>query len=330
MNLVVSVGDINGIGLECFFKSLSNLKIDLPIYLASNLELLIDYLNKTVCIFSQDGDFVIYENHKIKIINVVSDAKIQFGMLDEKSGLHAINSLKKSVEFIKNNSDSILLTLPITKKSMHLAGWDFPGHTEFIANEFNVKTPLMILFNSFMKVALATIHIPISKVAISINEELIEQISNIFASSLQNDFNIQIPNIAVLGLNPHSGENNSIGFEETQIIIPAIKKINIQNQSKFVLHGPFPADGFFAMHDYKKYDGIIAMYHDQGLIPLKMADYQNGVNFTAGLPIIRVSPDHGTALNIAGNGTADYHSTYAAIKSGIEIFNNRNKFRSII
>ncbi len=325
MKIVVSIGDINGIGFECFIKSLPKFKLhDLDIILFANSKLITKYLDLLNFTYILTKDALIVSNHSIKIFNIESNAKIKFGEINKDSGIHAIKSLDESINFIKNNKDSVLLTLPISKKAMHLAGWDYPGHTEYIAAQFEINFPLMILFNTVMKVALATIHIPISQVAITLKAANLENTIITFAESLKKDFGIDNPKIAVLGLNPHAGENNSIGIEESLIIAPVIEKLNNKHKSEFNIEGPFPADGFFAMHNYKIYDGVIAMYHDQGLIPLKMQDYINGVNYTAGLPIIRVSPDHGTAFNIAGIGVANYHSTFAAIMAGYNLFLTRN------
>ncbi len=328
MKLVVSIGDINGIGLECFFKSLPNFKhfCNLDVFLFGNDKLITKYLNLLNISYEMKSDFIKIYNQNIQLVHIDAKAPIiRFGATNVESGIIAIDSLELATEFVSKNNDAALLTLPITKKSMYLAGWEFPGHTEYLASKFGVENPVMILFNNKMRVALVTIHIPIKEVAHSINAELFENICIAFAKSLKNDFDIGVPKIAVLGLNPHSGENGSIGNEEVEILLPTLNKINMLNHNKFIFFGPFPSDGFFANHSYNKYDGVIAMYHDQGLIPLKMLDYKSGVNYTAGLPIVRVSPDHGSAHAIAGKGIADHNSTLSAINAAFNITNSRIK-----
>jgi 4-hydroxythreonine-4-phosphate dehydrogenase len=210
--------------------------------------------------------------------------------------------------------------MPVAKSSLYLAGWKYPGHTEMLADYCQSQEHLMILMTDRVRVALATIHIPLSRINQILSSELIISKTITLHECLKTDFGIDSPAIAVLGLNPHAGEDGALGEEENKIILPAIKKLNV---SGIRAEGPFPADGFFAHGAYRNYDAILAMYHDQGLIPLKMLAAGGGVNFTAGLPIVRTSPDHGTAYSIAGKNEANSQSSYDAIISAIEIVKRR-------
>ena len=318
MKIAVSCGDINGIGLEAFIKSLYKIeekqllinKIEFTLFINENS--LLEYFKK----INYDNSFL----KKISIEKCLNYAEINFGEIQKDAGELAKESVEKSLTQVILGQYDALLTLPISKKSVYLAGWDFPGHTEFIADKCNVNDPLMVLFAENLRVALATVHIPISKVANSLNTEQIIKYTNNFNNSLKKDFAIANPLIAILGLNPHSGENGAMGMEEQDIILPALEKMKTQGINA---EGAFPADGFFAHPDYTKYDGIVAMYHDQGLIPLKLLAQGGGVNYTANLPIIRTSPDHGTAFQIAGQDKANPQSTIDAIVWAEKIYLNR-------
>jgi len=213
-----------------------------------------------------------------------------------------------------------IVTAPASKEALHLAGYNFPGQTEMIALLTRSQRVLMMLGNSFLKVGLVTIHTAIKDVAQQISKEKILDKLSIINESLKTDFRIQKPTIAVLGLNPHAGEHGIIGNEEDTIIVPALTEARTKGLH---VEGPFSSDGFFGMHSYKKFDGVLAMYHDQGLIPLKMLGFDQGVNFSAGLKIIRCSPDHGTAYDIAGKNKASITSMLAAIRWAVTIAKNR-------
>ncbi|MBL0333424.1 MAG: 4-hydroxythreonine-4-phosphate dehydrogenase PdxA [Chlorobi bacterium] len=236
-----------------------------------------------------------------------------------------------TIDCLNNIIDSIV-TLPISKEALNYGGYNFQGHTEMISH-YTDGSPLMILMvdkvinNSLkrMKVALVTSHIPLLNVSVEINKILKIKLEILYYSLIQ-DFGIDSPRISVLGLNPHSGENGSFGNEELQIINPIIDRLKSEGK---LISGPFPADGFFARYNPLNQDAILAMYHDQGLIPLKMYSGHTGVNFTAGLSIIRTSPDHGTAFNIAGENLADPQSTIESVLSNIKIVKNRKLFSEI-
>ena len=205
-----------------------------------------------------------------------------------------------------------------------MAGFQYPGHTEYLANAFNVKDALMMLVSDQMRVALATSHVPLQKVSSSLNKELIRHKLEQLIKSLEVDFGISKPVIAVLGLNPHAGENGHLGKEEDDVIRPVIIEVK---KSGDLIMGPYPADGFFGSMRFKKFDAVLAMYHDQGLIPFKMLHFQDGVNYSAGLPFVRTSPDHGTAFEIAGKNEANPSSFRAAMFAAIDIYKSRERYR---
>jgi 4-hydroxythreonine-4-phosphate dehydrogenase len=263
---------------------------------------------------------VISGKHIITIHPCTMYSPITYGIATKESAKLAIESLEISIHQVYNKNADALITLPISKASLRQYDWDFPGQTEMLSAYTNQAKPLMILFAKQFRVALATIHVPLQKVSSMISKDSLVQTINILHTSLCEDWHIQQPTIAVLGLNPHAGEQGDIGDEELISIIPAIdqcKSLNIN------IDGPFSADAFFAQKKYQHYDAVLAMYHDQGLIPLKMISGYSGVNATVGLPIIRMSPDHGTAYDIAGKNIAHFESTKQAILSAIEFAVNR-------
>ena len=324
MIIGVSSGDLNGIGLECFVKSLQiidNFDIQFKLYInKDNLE---QYLSKckNTPVYRIYDNVLMINNYKIEIENIGENFDIEFGATDQFAGNEAYQSIIKCTQDCIDKKTDAMLTLPISKESCYLAGMGFPGHTELIADMCGIDNPLMILFYKKFRTALQTVHIPIRSVPDRIKKEnIIEKVKQ-FAHSISFDFN-EIPKIAVLGLNPHAGENGNIGYEEKDEIIPAIKELN---KLGIMVQGPFPADGFFAHSMQNHFSGVLAMYHDQGLIALKQESNGNGVNFTAGLPIIRTSPDHGTGFNIAGLGIANEQSTLEAIIGAKDIYEARKR-----
>lgn len=322
MKIGVSVGDLNGIGLECFIKATYNLKIKNSFILYSPINSIKEYISKchnlsSLCSF--DDNFLIINNNKILIQNININSIINFGKIDKNIGKIAIKSIEKAVLDCNSKATDFVLTLPISKEACYKSGFEYAGHTEFITKLTNDHQQLMILSYKSLRVALQTVHIPINKISDQLTiKDIIKKIK-IFSESLKIDFGVN-DNIAVLALNPHAGENGSIGLEEKNIILPAINEIQKMGIN---VKGPFAADGFFGNHQHKNYEGILAMYHDQGLIPLKYISKSKGINFTAGLSIVRTSPDHGTAFDIAGMGKANYESTKNAIIEGIKITKNR-------
>jgi 4-hydroxythreonine-4-phosphate dehydrogenase len=233
--------------------------------------------------------------------------------------------LNEATKSLKKGEIDILITAPINKDTIQSEEFNFSGHTEFLERNLEGES-LMILMNDFLKIGLITGHIPISKIAETITPELIESKVKILNNSLKQDFNINKPKIAVLGLNPHSGDNGVIGQEENEMIKPTITSIH---EKGIFVYGPYAADGFFGSEAYKQFDGVLAMYHDQGLAPFKALTFGNGVNFTAGLSHVRISPDHGTAFDIAGKGKANPDSFKEAVFTGIKIFKNRNEYKEL-
>lgn len=227
---------------------------------------------------------------------------------------------------LENGFIDVLVTAPINKDNIQSDHFNFPGHTEYLAEKFNAKEYAMLMVSETMKMGVVTSHMPLSRVAESLSIEGILSKIRIIAKSLEQDFAISKPKIAVFGLNPHAGDNGLLGMEEKEIIIPAIAQAKKEG---IIALGPYPADGFFGSEDYRKFDAILAMYHDQGLIPFKLASFERGVNYTAGLPVIRTSPSHGTAYSLAGEDKASPESFRQALYLAIDIFKSREIYKEI-
>jgi 4-hydroxythreonine-4-phosphate dehydrogenase len=326
MKIVVSCGDINGIGIEAFMKALPMFyaekdNSDCELTLAVNRKSLLDYTEKSGFDIKVEHSFFQYKSFRVKLLDCESYAAVNLGIADKKSGFLAIESLDRAVSAVKSKEYGAVLTLPVAKDVMKAAGWNFIGHTQYLADSCGKVQPLMILFKDNLRVAVVTDHIPLMDVARYLAEtNLPESTADIFNKSLKVDFAIDTPKIAVMSINPHGGENGEIGTEEVDFLKKKIEKIR---ESNIIAEGPKAADGFFGFGEYKHYDGILAMYHDQGLIPIKLLANGGGVNFTAGLPIVRTSPDHGTAFSIAGQGKANPQSTYDALVWAKKISENR-------
>jgi 4-hydroxythreonine-4-phosphate dehydrogenase len=263
---------------------------------------------------------IVYKDVELNMINCETYVQLEFGLVTAQAGKLAQESVLKVIDYVRQGRADAMMTLPISKEAVYLAGWQFAGHTELLASYYNETNPLMILFAGNLRVALVTIHSALRDVPDLITQDRIIDICTKFNNSLIVDFAIPNPKIAVLSLNPHSGENGAMGSEEIEIIIPAIEFLNKNGISVI---GPFPSDGLFAHKEFEKYDGIVSMYHDQGLTILKYIAQGGGVNFTAGIPIIRTSPDHGTAFSIAGQNIANAQSTLDALVWAFEINKNR-------
>ncbi len=328
MKIIVSCGDINGIGIEAFIKSLplfyGNIEnSDCELTLSVNRKSLSEYTEKCGLEIKIENSFFQYKQHRIKIMDCESYAPVHLGKQLKSSGFLAIESLDNSLEAVKLKQYDAIVTLPIAKDVMRSAGWKFIGHTQYLANCCGDVQPLMILFKDDLRVAVVTDHIPLVDVSKCLyNNDLPEKVAEIFNRTLIDDFAIDEPKIAVLSLNPHAGENGEIGREEVDFLI---EKIETMRSKNIVAEGPKASDGFFGFGEYKRFDGILAMYHDQGLIPLKLLANGGGVNFTAGLPIVRTSPDHGTAFAIAGQDIANPQSTFEALLWAKIISENRAK-----
>ena len=322
----ITHGDINGIGYEVIIKALADnriLEMCTPIVYGSSK--VASYHRKSLNI--NDFSFNLIKKadqanpKRPNIINVHDkDVKIDLGLSTPEAGELSLLALEAAVEDLKNKQIDVLVTAPINKKNIQSGTFHFPGHTEYLADKFGVSDFLMLMISDQTRIGVVTGHIPLSEVPKVITEELILNKLKIMNESLLKDFGIRKPRIAVLGMNPHAGDDGLIGIEEKTIIVPAIEKAF---SSGILAFGPFPADGFFGSNNFTKFDGILAMYHDQGLIPFKTISFESGVNFTAGLPFVRTSPAHGTAYDIAGKDMASPDSLRAAMYLACDIFNNR-------
>jgi 4-hydroxythreonine-4-phosphate dehydrogenase len=258
------------------------------------------------------------------IINIYEqEVKIDMGVSTQIAGELAFLALEKAAMDLKEKHIDVLVTAPINKKNIQSEDFHFPGHTEYLAEKFNAEDALMLMVSNNIRIGVATGHIPLMQVSDHLSVELILKKLRIMEHSLKRDFNIPKPRIAILGLNPHAGDEGLLGSEENEVIIPAISEAFKEGIHAF---GPYAADGFFGSSAFTKFDGILAMYHDQGLIPFKALSFESGVNFTAGLPVIRTSPAHGTAYEIAGKNEASAESMRAAIYLACDIHNNRKQY----
>lgn len=325
----ISCGDINGIGPEIIIKTFSDnriLEMCTPVIFASHK--VINFYRKAISesIFNYQTikDLTRPNARQVNIFNCwEEDVVITPGQLNETGGKYAVRSLLAAATALKQKEINGLVTAPLHKKNIQSAGFNHTGHTPFLRELFGVKDVAMILFANNFRVALLTEHIPVSEVAAHISKEAILSKLNIINESLKKDFGIDKPRIAVLGLNPHAGDEGLIGKEEETIIRPAIKEAK---QNNMLVIGPYSADAFFARHYHNRFDAVLAMYHDQGLVPFKALASGEGVNFTAGLPAVRTSPDHGTAFDIAGKGTADESSFRSALFECMDIIQRRTAF----
>lgn len=324
----ISLGDINGVGIEIILKTFEDkrmLDFCTPVLFGSSK--VISVHKKTLGVETH-----IHGVHsldkiipgKINLLNLwKEDVPVEIGKSTKVGGQYAFKSLDAATKALKENKIHALVTAPINKDTIQSEEFNFSGHTEFLESNLEGKS-LMILMSENLRIGLITGHIPVAKVAETITADLIESKVDTLYNSLVKDFNINKPKIAVLGLNPHSGDNGVIGKEEDELIRPTIDKIKETGKLVF---GPYAADGFFGSKTYKQFDGVLAMYHDQGLAPFKALSFGNGVNFTAGLNKIRTSPDHGTAFDIAGKGKANADSFKEALFAAIKIFKNRNEYK---
>lgn len=324
-----SCGDINGIGTEVIIKALSDNRIldfCTPVIFGSNK--LINFYRKSI----NDGNFNYqavrdFQRINTKMVNVYScweeEVNITPGQLNDTGGLYAIKSLTAAVYALKEKQIDVLVTAPLHKKNVQSESFQYTGHTPYLKAAFEATDVAMFMVAENMRIALVTEHVPVAEIAGHLTRDGIVSKLKIIQQSLKKDFGIDKPKIAVLGLNPHAGDEGLIGKEEEDIIKPAIKDAK---QNDIMCFGPYSADAFFARGQYEKFDAVLAMYHDQGLIPFKSMALGEGVNYTAGLSGIRTSPDHGTAFDIAGKGKADEASLIASIFTGIDIFRSRKGY----
>jgi 4-hydroxythreonine-4-phosphate dehydrogenase len=326
IRVAITQGDTNGVGYEVILKVFSDpniLELCTPIIYGSpkiasyhrkalNLEVPYTIINHAE--EARDG--------RVNLLACFDDEiKIEMGQPSQEAGAAALKALDRAMTDYRSELYDVLVTAPINKATIQSPGFHFPGHTEYIETSVGEgQKALMILMNETLRVALVTTHLPIKDIAKAITKEGIIEKATIFHKALKRDFRISSPRIAVLSLNPHAGDNGLLGSEEKDIILPAIEELADKGIQAF---GPFAADGFFGSGAYDHFDGVLAMYHDQGLAPFKTIALESGVNYTAGLPIVRTSPDHGTAYDIAGKGVADENSMRQAIFTAIDVFRNR-------
>lgn len=332
LKIGISIGDINGIGLEVILKTLGHPKIPqmfIPIVYGSSK--VVSYhkniVDKEFDFFSV-RDLEKLNTEKVNIINCWQEnVNINLGNPSEESGQFAIRSLEAATKDLKEGKIDALVTAPISKEAIKMANFPFPGHTEYLTKELGSGSEsLMLMVNDGLRVGLVTNHLPLSGVVKTINKKLIIDKIQVLNNTLKVDFGIEKPTIAVLGLNPHAGDGGVLGTEEEKMIRPAI--VELKKKGVLVM-GPFAADGFFGSGKHLKYDGIMAMYHDQGLVPFKALSFGNGVNFTAGLPFVRTSPDHGTAFDLAGKNMADPSSFRRALFLAMDVARNRSEYKEL-
>ena len=327
----ITQGDSNGIGYEVIIKSLADARIlesFTPVIYGSSkifgfyrkLVHNIDQMDTNVIATARDA-----HDRRINIVNCLPDSiYAEPGQSTPESAKSAIRSLQAAVRDLKEGYIDVLVTAPINKRAMVAEGFGYAGHTEYLQKEFGVDDVTMIMVSDQLKIGVVTGHIPLRDVASCITQEAIVHKLRTMKASLEQDFRIPNPKIAVLGLNPHCGDGGLLGDEEKNIILPAVQEATAEGIMAF---GPYSPDGFFGLGNYGRFDATLAMYHDQGLAPFKAIAFAEGVNYTAGLPIIRTSPDHGTAYEMAGRDEADPRSMMHAIFTAIDIYRNRERYR---
>ncbi len=329
IRVAITHGDTNGIGYEVILKTFANptmLELCTPIIYGSpkvaayHRKALDLPTNFSIIEQAQDA-----QDGRLNLLATFEDeVKVEMGQPSKEAGEAALKALDRAMTDFRAGLYDVLVTAPINKNTIQSDLFHFHGHTEYIEQSVgDGQKALMILMNDTLRVALVTTHLPIKDVAAAITKEAIMEKARIFHQSLKRDLRISNPRIAVLALNPHAGDGGVLGTEEQTVIKPAIEELAKEGVQAF---GPYAADGFFGSGAYSRFDGVLAMYHDQGLAPFKTLALENGVNFTAGLPIVRTSPDHGTAFDIAGKGVADEQSFRQAIYAAIDIWRNRQQY----
>ncbi len=328
----ISLGDFNGIGPEVTLKALSDskiLKMCTPV-LYGSVKVLSKYrklmnLEEWAMHSARGIDQIVHK--KTNVINCWEEnLEINPGKVTPEAGRGAYIALKTATEDLKKGVLDAIVTAPINKLNIQNEEFPYPGHTEYFAHEFAAQETVMLLVSGELRVGVVTGHIPLSAVPAAITKEKVISKVNALIKALRADFGINKPRIAVLGLNPHAGEDGLLGSEEKEIIGPAVAELRHKGN---LVYGPYPADGFFGALQYKKYDAVLAMYHDQGLIPFKTLAFDDGVNYTAGLSVVRTSPDHGTAYNLAGKNQAKEASMRAAIFLACDIVKHRKEMLSL-
>jgi len=332
LKIGISIGDINGIGLEVIIKTLADSRIfDYCTPVVYGHTKVASFHRRSVQV--HDLNFNVIDNpgqaqhKKANLINCWDeDVKIELGRVTATGGLYAFKSLERATTDLVAGHIDALVTAPINKDNIQSEHFNFPGHTEYLQQRDNAPGVLMFLISETLRVGVVTGHIPVAQVAQSLTIEGILAKLKLMNTCLKQDFWIRKPKIAVLGLNPHAGDNGLIGDEEKNIIIPAIEEARAAD---ILALGPYPADGFFANAAYMQFDAVLAMYHDQGLIPFKQISFESGVNYTAGLSFVRTSPDHGTAYDIAGKNMASEISFREALFEAVNIVKRRRETNTL-
>lgn len=332
-NIVVgiTIGDLNGIGGEIILETFNDTRIldfCTPVIFASakTMSFLKTHFKSNIN-FHNTNNLKQLSYDKVNVFNCWDQpVKINFGKEHPKAGAYAIKSLQAGTKALKDNAIDVLVTAPINKHNIQSEDFKFPGHTDYLAQELEGNS-LMFMITETLRIGLLTDHVPVKDIVEHISEDLIIKKINTIYNTLKKDFSITKPKIAILGINPHTGDHGVIGKEDDTILRPTLQKIKEEGKLVF---GPYAADSFFGSDNYKNFDAIVATYHDQGLIPFKTLSFGQGVNFTAGLNKIRTSPDHGTAYEIAGKGIADANSFKEAVFMAIKIFRNRTDYESLI
>ena len=325
----ITQGDINGVGYEVILKTFSDptmLELCTPIIYGSPK--VAAYHRKALDV---QANFSIINSaseagyNRLSVVNCTDDeVKVEFSKPDPEAGKAALGALERAIEEYREGLIDVIVTAPINKHTIQSEEFSFPGHTEYIEERLgNGNKSLMILMKNDFRVALVTTHIPVREIATTITKELIQEKLMIFHRCLKQDFGIGAPRIAVLSLNPHAGDGGLLGMEEQEVIIPAMKEME---EKGILCYGPYAADGFFGNRTYEHFDGVLAMYHDQGLAPFKALSLTGGVNYTAGRPIVRTSPGDGTAYDIAGQGKADEASFRQAVYAALDVYRNRVRY----
>jgi 4-hydroxythreonine-4-phosphate dehydrogenase len=328
----ISHGDVNGISYELIIKTLMDTRMSeicTPVIFGSAK--VVAYHRKALEIenFSpisihSPGEA---KGNKVYVVNCVDEnIRVELGKITESAGIASYHGLKAATDALEEGQIDALVTGPISKQNIRHADFSYSGHTEYLQSRFHADEVMMLMVGDLMKVGLVTGHFPLSQLNALITTDLIVKKLKILSQSLLIDFGIRNPRIAVLGLNPHAGEDGLLGGEEKEVIIPALEEAKKLKISAF---GPFPADGFFGAGKFTYFDAVLAMYHDQGLIPFKALNAENGVNFTAGLPVVRTSPAHGTAFELAGKNEASVGSFRNAIYTAIDVVRNRANYQEI-
>ena len=328
----ITHGDLNGISYEVIIRALNDNRIlDLFTPVFYGLSKVLSYHRKNLNFhdfnYKVINDAAQAFNKKVNVVNLSNEEiKIEYGKSTAIAGKLSFDALEHAVADLKDNKVDVLVTGPINKSNIQSEQFHFSGHTEYLAQRFNCESPLMLMVHDKLRVGTVTGHIPLNSVVSQLNKELVLSKIETLEASLRKDFAIQKPKIAVLGVNPHAGDHGVIGNEDESIVLPAITQAKKQG---CLAYGPFPADGFFGSTEYTKYDAILAIYHDQGLIPFKVLAFEEGVNFTAGLPIVRTSPVHGTAYDRAGKNTSSPASIRQAMYLAVDIYRNRSLFEEM-